>query len=86
MLREQKKRKRRLRLNEKRNRVVERLVVELQEERRRLERQREMYTFLSRKYYDRWRSILKTKVNRQLRKPICMPEQRKVRIDRLMRL
>ena len=86
MLREQKKRKRRLRLNEKRNRVVERLVVELQEERRRLERQREMYTFLSRKYYDRWRSILKTKVNRQLRKPICMPEQRKVRIDHLMRL
>ena len=86
MLREQKKHKRRLRLNEKRNRVVERLVVELQEERRRLERQREMYTFLSRKYYDRWRSILKTKVNRQLRKPICMPEQRKVRIDRLMRL
>ena len=46
-----------------------------------MERQREMYAYLSRKYYDRWCSLLKTKENCKIRKSICMPEQRKVRIN-----
>ena len=82
MLKERKKRKRRQRLLERKNRVDARLVAELKEETKRMEQQRQMYAYLSRKYYDRWCSLLKTKENCKIRKSICIPEQRKVRIDR----
>ena len=82
MLKERKKRKRRQQLLERKNQVDARLVAELKKETKRMERQREMYAYLSRKYYDRWCSHLKTKENCKIRKSICMPEQRKVRIDR----
>ena len=57
-------------------------MAELKEKTKRVERQREIYAYLSRKYYDRWRSLPKTKENCEIRKTIFMPEQRKVRIDR----
>ena len=82
MLKERKKRKRRQRLWERKNRVDARLVAKLKEETKRMERQREMYAYLSRKYYGRWCSLLKTKENCKIGKSMCMPEQRKVRIDR----
>ena len=82
MLKERKKRKRRQRLWERKNRVDARLMAELKEETKRMERQREMYAYLSRKYYDRWCSLLKIKENCKIRKSVGMPEQRKVRIDR----
>lgn len=82
MLKERKKRKRRQRLLERKNRVDASLVAELKEETKRMERQREMYAYLSRKYYDRWCSLLKTKEKCKIRKSVCMPEQRKVRINR----
>lgn len=78
MLKERKKRKRRQRLLERKNRVDARLVAELKEETKRMEQQRQMYAYLSRKYYDRWCSLLKTKENCKIRKSICIPEQRKV--------
>lgn len=49
MLKERKKRKRRQRLLERKNRVDASLVAELKEETKRMERQREMYAYLSRK-------------------------------------
>ena len=82
MLKERKKRKRRQWLWERKNRVDARLMAELKEETKRMEPQREMYAYLSRKYYDRWCSLLKIKENCKIRKSVGMPEQRKVRIDR----
>ena len=41
-----------------------------------------MYAYLSRKYYDMRCSLLKTTENCKIRNSICIPEQRKVRIDR----
>lgn len=55
MKRERKKRKR-LQRNINKEKT---LAAELQIEKTRLEKQREIYDYLARKYYDRWHSLLK---------------------------
>ena len=77
MNRERKKRKRQQRSLEKERT----LVSELRKEKDRLTRQQQIYEYLSRKYYDRWRSLfsreqaLRKAVNSILGQPVI---QRKV--------